>query len=67
MNKHEYKHTRMYYKRAYSQDEFDLQIVRMLDDMGKRGWDLKSAFHKGLLQEGLLESHIHLVFGREIQ
>jgi len=66
MNTYEYKHTRMFYKRASSQDDFDQQIMRLLDDMGKEGWELKSTFHEGLLQEGLLESHIHLVFGREI-
>lgn len=66
MNRYEYKHSRMFYKRSCSQDDFDQQIMRLLDDMGKEGWELKSSFHEGLLQEGLLESHIHLVFGREI-
>jgi hypothetical protein len=66
VNTYEYKHTRMFYKRSSSQDEFDRQIMHLLDDMGKEGWELKSTFHEGLLQEGLLESHIHLVFSRAI-
>jgi len=67
MNKYEYKHARMIYRRTCSTDDFDRQIIRMLDDMGKEGWELRSTFHEGLLQEGLLDSHIHLVFCREIQ
>jgi len=62
MRSYEYKHSRMFYRRASSQEEFDQQITRLLNDMGNEGWELRSIFHEGLLQEGLLDSHIHLLF-----
>jgi len=65
MGTYEYRHRRMHYKRSCSKDEFDQQITRLLDDMGNEGWELRSTFHEGLLQEGLLDSHIHLLFCRE--
>lgn len=66
MAKYEYKHMRMHYRRTCSKNEFDEQIIKLLNAEGRDGWELKSTFHEGLLQEGLLESHIHIIFCREI-
>jgi len=66
MKKYEYKHMRMFYSRFVSQESFDKQLMEMLDEMGKDGWELKGTFHEGFFHEGISKAHVHLVFGREI-
>jgi len=64
MTRYEYKHVRMVYRLAsvFSKAAFDRQLCETLEPMGREGWELKSSIH-----EGLLQTHVHLIFGREAE
>ena len=63
MKQYEYRHVRMAYSflSFFSKVAFDRQLCEVLQRMGKDGWELKSS-----ICEGCLPSHIHFVFGREL-
>ncbi len=64
MKQYEYRHIRMAYTLLsfFSKAAFDGQLCELLRKMGKDGWELKSS-----VCEGFLPSHIHFVFGREME
>ena len=64
MRTYEYKHIRMSYTllSRFSKAAFDRQVGEVLRRMGTEGWELKSS-----ICEGVLPSHIHFVFGREVE
>ena len=64
MIRYEYRHVRMAYGFAstFSKAAFDRQLCETLEQMGREGWELKSSIH-----EGFLQTHVHLIFGREAE
>jgi hypothetical protein len=64
MKKYEHRHVRMAYGFAsvFSKVAFDRQLSDVLREMEVEGWELKSSIH-----EGFLNTHVHLIFGREVQ
>ena len=64
MKEYEYNHIRMSYTflSFFSKAAFDRQLCELLQRMGTEGWELKSS-----ICEGFLPSHIHFVFGREME
>ncbi len=60
----EYKHVRVAYtlSSALFKKAFDSQLMGVLNECGADGWKLQ-----GVIHEGFLQFHYHLIFMRETE
>ena len=61
MKRFEYKHVRYAWSLGtqMSKEKFDEAVMKMLEEHGSQGWELKGVMHEGV------SLHAHFFFGRE--